>query len=98
MIRHCVMFRWKPDVGDDVRKAIADGLDRLGELDYIESYRHGADLGLREGNWDYVVVGDFADEAAYRRYSADPVHVELVADLLSPNISDRAAVQYEFDR
>ena len=94
MFRHCVMFRWKPGTGDNVKAAIAAGLNELAHLEGVLSYTHGADLGLRDDNWDYVVVGDFVDEAAYRGYATDPGHVELIQTLIVPNIEERAGAQY----
>ncbi len=96
MFRHCVMFRWADGVSDDTKNEISVGLDRLATLDAVSSYHHGPDLGVSDGNWDYGIVGDFADEAAYRTYATEEGHLELIADLIKPNISARAAVQYQF--
>ena len=61
----------------------------------IATYTHGPDAGVSEGNWDYVVVGDFASVDDYRTYAADPGHLEMIAELIRPAISARAAVQFE---
>ncbi|MGI9609946.1 MAG: Dabb family protein [Acidimicrobiia bacterium] len=95
MFRHCVMFKWADGVSDATKIEISLGLDRLATLDAVTNYHHGPDLGVSEGNWDYGIVGDFEDEAAYREYATEPGHVTLIADLIKPNISARAAVQYE---
>ena len=95
VIRHCVMFSWNEGVDDGTRSAISAALDGLAGLDMVADYRHGPDLGLADGNWDYVVVGDFATAEDYRAYAADPDHRAVVADLIAPNIKARAAVQYE---
>ncbi len=95
MFRHCVMFRWADGVSDATKAEISAGLDRLATLEAVSSYHHGPDLGVSDGNWDYSIVGDFADEAAYRRYATEAGHLALIAELVKPNISARAAVQYE---
>ncbi len=96
MFRHVVMFRWSEDgVSDDTKAAISAGLDRLADLPATQAYKHGPDAGVSDGNWDYVVVGDFANVDDYQTYATDPGHVALIADLIKPNISARAAVQYE---
>ena len=94
MFRHCVMFTFNDGVSDDVRAAIGSGLDELGDLDVVQAYHHGPDAGVSEGNWDYVVVGDFATVDDYRTYASDQGHLDLIATLIKPNISARAAVQY----
>lgn len=94
MIRHCVMFTWSDEASDSVKTAVSDGLDRLAELPGVVKYVHGPDAGLADGNWDYVVTGDFVDEDAYLAYSVEQSHVELIASLIRPNITGRAAVQF----
>ena len=54
----------------------------------------GTDAGLRDGNWDYVIVADFADVAAYRAYDEDPVHNDLRARL-APMVEQIARAQFE---
>lgn len=95
MFRHCVMLKWAETTSDQSKTEIVAGLDRLATFNCVESYHHGPDLGVSEGNWDYMIVGDFADEAAYREYANEEGHLALIADLIRPNITARAAVQYE---
>lgn len=95
MLRHCVMFTWNENATDDIKAAVSAGLDQLGLLDGVVAYKHGPDAGISDGNWDYVVVGDFESVDGYRSYAADAGHLDLIATLIKPNISGRAAVQYE---
>ena len=94
MFRHCVMFRWADDVSDATKATISTGLDALAKLECVAAYNHGPDAGISDGNWDYVAVGDFASVDDYRTYAADEGHVQLIAEWIKPNISARAAVQY----
>ncbi len=96
MFRHVVMFRWSEDgVSDETKTAIAAGLDKLAGLPMTLGYHHGPDAGVSDGNWDYVAVGDFATVEDYKAYAVEPGHVALITDLIKPNISARAAVQYD---
>ncbi len=95
MFRHCVMFTWAEGVSDDTKAAVSAGLDKLAELPCVAAYHHGADAGISDGNWDYVAVGDFDSVQDYRTYATDEGHLQLIADLIKPNISGRAAVQYD---
>jgi hypothetical protein len=97
MIRHVVMFRWDPSVDDDHVAATAAALDRLAsQVPTIAAYRHGRDLGLNEGNYDYVIVGDFETVADYETYRDHPDHRRLIADQIAGRAVERASVQYEF--
>ena len=95
MLRHCVMFTWSDDVTDEAKAEVSAGLDGLASLPGVVAYRHGPDVGISDGNWDYVVVGDFETTEAYRNYAADQGHLDLIAEKIRPFITGRAAVQYE---
>jgi hypothetical protein len=58
------------------------------------SYVIGDDLGLRDGNWSFAIVADFADAAAYRAYDRDEGHNRARAGLL-PMTEQIARVQFE---
>lgn len=98
MLRHVVLFRWKPGVTGDQVASVARGLARLpGEIPEIVDYDFGPDHGLADGNWDFAVVGDFDDVAGYETYRDHPAHQELIAEVIRPVLADRAAVQHEVD-
>jgi len=95
MLRHVVMFRFREEAPADARESIEAGLARLpGRIPEIESYRFGADLGLREGNFDYCLVADFTDAAAFARYAEHPEHRRFVEERLAPVVAERVSVQY----
>ncbi len=95
MMRHVVLFRWKPDTADDVKATVSAGLDKLVDLPSVAAYKHGPDMGISDGNWDYVVVGDFESVDDYQAYATNDGHVALINDHIKPNIEARSAVQYE---
>ena len=95
MLRHCALFTWNPDVTDGTIAAIKAGLDRLATLDCVTAYTHGPDAGLREGNFDYAVIGDFETVEAFQEYSSEEGHLALIKDLIIPNISGRAGIQIQ---
>lgn len=90
------MFSWSDDVDDaHVAKATA-ALDTLPRLfDALRNFQHGPDVGISEGNFDYVVVADFDDADAYATYRDHPDHQAVIADVLAGHITARTAVQYE---
>jgi len=97
VLRHVVMVRLAEDMTDDQKEALRAGLGRLPEvIPEIRAYRFGADVGLNEGNFDFVVTADFDDADGYLAYRDHPDHRKLVAELLAPFVSKRAAVQFEW--
>jgi hypothetical protein len=93
---HCVMFRWTDDVDADHIARVAARLDTLpGLIPEIKRYHHGRDAGVNAGNYDYVVVGEFDDVDGYLTYRDQPDHQELIAELITGRVAERAAVQFE---
>ncbi|WP_419929491.1 Dabb family protein [Candidatus Poriferisocius sp.] len=96
MIRHVVMFRFRDDADEAQRQAVHDAIATMPKATGVtEAYEFGPDLGLAEGNFDFTVVGDFADQEAYLTYRDHPEHQRIVFDIIRPAISDRAAIQFE---
>ena len=96
MIRHVVHFTWS-DAADDARRArTVAALRRLPEqVPGSLAFTVAPDAGLVEGNAHTVLVADFPDAEAFRRYATDPVHLEVIAEHVRPFLAARSAVQYE---
>jgi Stress responsive A/B Barrel Domain len=96
MIRHIVVFRWSESAPSDLNDTLAERLNKLPSLvPEIRDYRCGADARLRDGNFDFGVVADFDDVDAWRVYVANDEHQAAIAELITPNLGTRAAVQLE---
>lgn len=93
--RHVVMFEWNEGLGDEHVRRVREGLDALPPvIEQIRSYVHGPDLGVTEGNFDYVLVADFDSEADFLVYRHHPVHQRFIDDVITGSTARRAAVQY----
>ncbi len=96
MFRHVVMFSWNETVDAAHVRIVASKLDALAALiPEILSYQHGPDAGVDSGNFDYVVVGDFASVEDYVVYRDHPDHRALIANYIAGRLISRSAVQYE---
>ncbi|HKC49340.1 MAG TPA: Dabb family protein [Myxococcota bacterium] len=92
--RHVVLFRWKPGTGERELQALERALEALPRaIPEIRAYRFGRDAGVANGNFDFAIVADFADESAWRRYVDHPAHAALVAERVRPILAERAATQ-----
>ena len=97
-VRHVVMMRWVAGLPDDHVDRVRAGLAELpGRIPEIRDYRFGVDLGINQGTYDFAIVADFDDEAAYLTYRDHPDHQRFIADHITGNVADRAAVQYRTD-
>jgi Stress responsive A/B Barrel Domain len=93
VIRNVVLVELLDGADEFEVAAIQKGLRDL-DCPGTASYTIGDDLGLREGNWSFAIVADFADADAYRLYDADIEHNRLRARLSV--LAERVArVQFE---
>ncbi|HSL59510.1 MAG TPA: Dabb family protein [Acidimicrobiales bacterium] len=94
MLRHVVMMRWRAGTPPEVVERLGEELAALhARTPTLLDYRYGPDVGLVDGNWDYVVVADFATDADYVAFRDDLDHREMIERAIAPHRADRAAVQ-----
>lgn len=95
MIRHVVTFTWSPTADARRRSAAVEALRGLrAQVGGMTSLVVAEDAGLSDGNADAVLIADFPDVEAFRRYAQDPVHVAVLTQHVRPILAARAAVQY----
>ena len=97
MIRHTVLFSWKPDATDEQKHQAATELAKLPSIvPSVHAFASGPDAGLAPGNFDFAVSADFDDEAGFSAYRDDPGHREVIQRYILPITAQRVAVQFEF--
>ena len=96
MIRHIVLLTFVNDATDAQVQAIADALTAgPGRLAIAGRYLVGTDIGVNPANAGFAVTADFATVDDYLAYRDDPEHQRIIAELITPILAGRAAVQYE---
>lgn len=96
MFRHVVMFKWNDDVDEAHIEATGAALTALAAtIPQVGDYRHGRDVQMTEGNFDYVIVGEYASADDYVVYRDHPDHQALIKQYIAGRVSARAAVQYD---
>jgi hypothetical protein len=94
--RHVVMFQWAEGTTTGQQQEVADRLAELpAVIPEIGTLSLGTDAGVNPGNFDFVVVGDFASKADYLAYRDHPAHRAVVDGYIKPILGGRAAIQYE---
>ena len=94
MFRHIALLKF---TDPSAIPAITAALATLpGVIPELREYRFGPDAGIAEGNFDLGVVADFDDVAGYEAYRDNEEHQRVLAELIRPVLSERAAVQYTF--
>jgi len=96
MLRHVVLFTWSDAADAERRRTTVEALRRLREdVGGMTSLEVSDDAGLVEGNAHTVLVADFPDAEAFRRYAQDPTHQAVIAEHVRPFLAARSAAQYE---
>lgn len=94
MIRHTVLFKFKPDFPEAARLAWIRGLDSMrGNIPGMESLTHGADVMGAERSFDYAIVADFHTVADIAVYNTHPLH-EPLKQYSFPNSEQILAVDF----
>jgi stress responsive alpha/beta barrel protein len=98
MIRHIVLFSWKPEATEEQKQQVATEVAKLpSTVPSIRAFVSGPDAGLGQaGNFDFAVSADFDDEAGFFAYRSDPGHRDIVQRHILPITAQRAAIQFEF--
>ena len=94
--RHVVLLQWADDVPEDHVDQVRAGLDALPpQIPQIRTFLHGTDVGVSEGNYDYVVVADFDNVQDWRAFREHPAHVLFMEEHITGKLKGRAAIQYQ---
>jgi Stress responsive A/B Barrel Domain len=97
MLRHVVLFEWKPEATEEQKRRMTEEIGRLpAAITDIRSYRFGHDAAINQGNPDFALVADFDDADGYRAYRDHPVHRAFLAEHITPILARRISIQYEF--
>jgi catechol 2,3-dioxygenase-like lactoylglutathione lyase family enzyme len=96
MFRQVVAVTWRPGVSDEQKQGYIDAQRGLADIPEVVSLRTGADAGHFDGNYDHVLLVDFADFAAARRYVEHPTHQAYVNDWARPLVDQRVIVQHDW--
>ena len=97
MIRHTVLFSWKPEATEEEKQQARKEVARLPSIvPSVRAFVSGPDVGLNQGNFDFAVTADFDDEAGYLAYRDDPAHRDMVQRFILPIAAQRAAVQFGY--
>ena len=94
--RHVVLLQWADDVPDDHVEQVRAALDEMRpQIPEIRSFVHGSDVGVSEGNYDYVVVADFDNVQDWRAFREHPAHLLFMEEHITGKLEGRAAIQYQ---
>jgi hypothetical protein len=91
---HIVTFKWKFPDQSAKAAAAADALRAfVANLDGVESYICGSDIGRTPASYDFAVVGIFSTQSDFETYRDHPHHQRIISEQIAPILGDRTVVQ-----
>lgn len=95
MIRHTVLFKFKPEFRADDKRKWIEGLDRMkGHIPGMQALTHGSDIADQDRSFDYAIVADFDSMADINTYNTHPLH-EPLKKYSFPNSEQILSVDFE---
>lgn len=100
MIKHIVMFKLKEmeesQKQTTIQKIKADLEALNGKIEGLVSLEVGIDFLKSEASYDLVLSSILASIKDLDRYQNDPLHLQVVNEVVKPVIDSRIVVDYEF--
>jgi Stress responsive A/B Barrel Domain len=97
MIHHLVLFKLKPDVGDEkVEWMLRETRIQLLKIPEVLSIRCGKNVDS-EAEWPFFLSVELDSTEKLPLYLEDPNHVKFVEEVIKPNITERLALDYQME-
>lgn len=79
MIKHVVLFKFKPEASEGERSAVIEELrDLPNKIDVIREFEVGLDVLRSQRSWDGVIIGTYDDLDALQKYQRHDDHIPVV--------------------
>jgi 2,3-dihydroxy-p-cumate/2,3-dihydroxybenzoate 3,4-dioxygenase len=96
MIRHMVLFRFRPDASDKARAQVLNGLAELPQrFAAMRRFGLGENISKRDSRFTHVMTIEFDTRDQLELYLDSEHHEHFVHNYFRPAIEERAIASYE---
>jgi hypothetical protein len=96
-LRHIVLMSFPDGRDEDFITRMTEGVAAMARaIPDIQAATCGPDVSGQDENYDYALVLDFTDRAAYGRYRVHAAHQAFIAAFMRGRTIEKVRVQYEF--
>ena len=96
MIRHMVLFRFKPDTPAATRDSVLDQLHELpAHFPTMRRFGLGENISKRDDRFTHVMTIEFEERQQLDAYLDSPRHESFVLTHFRPHIEERVIASYE---
>ena len=98
MHRHIVLFNFKGSVAAADRERVTERLRTLGKLPTVASFLVAKNILEKNDKrpFEWVMMGDYADEKARDAYEKDPHHIQVIRQEWLPVVETYAVFDTNF--
>jgi hypothetical protein len=99
VIRHVALFRFRPRLTDARRAAFHAAAAALGpSIPSVSAAVAGPNIRLQVDGFDYALMLDFADAAAFGAYKEHPEHLRFIEQQVRPCVEQTVRAQIDLVR
>lgn len=97
MVHHISLFKLKPEVTPArVEEMMMNTRMQLLKIPEVLSIKCGKRI-TPEMDWPFFVAMDFESMDKYEMYTADPIYVKYVEEVIKPNVAAALRLDFEMD-
>ena len=94
MIRHTVVFKFKPSVDSIAAQNFFVAAKRLATIHGVQNFESLRQIG-KKNNYEFGLSMEFANETIYEQYNKDPLHEQFIQQYWLPSVAEFMEIDYE---
>ncbi len=92
-LRHIVLMKFPGGAEPQYLEALGKGVAEMLDIPEVLASSGGEDVSGKDENYDYAIILDFADRAAYERYRVHPIHQDFIARFMKGRAIEKVRMQ-----
>ena len=94
MIRHTVVFKFKPSVDSLAAHNFFIAAKRLATIHGVENFESLRQIS-KKNRYEFGLSMEFANETIYEQYNKDPLHEQFIQQYWVPSVAEFMEIDYE---
>ena len=94
MIRHTVVFKFKPSVDSIAAQNFFVAAKRLATIHGVQNFESLRQTS-KKNDYEFGLSMEFANETIYEQYNKDPLHEQFIQQYWLPSVAEFMEIDYE---
>ena len=97
MIHHVALFQTLPHVDEEkLGQMMISARSRLARITDVAAVRTGKNVDL-SSQWNFFIAIEVDSMDRLKQIETDPIYIKFLAEVISPNVSERFVANYEME-